>query len=60
MYVLNITDDYDDFVNFTNNDIDDIIIIVESSLFTVPGIIILLSVIGLIIYTMDKFSKTNE
>ena len=56
MFVLNITDDYDSFTNCTNNENDDIYINMKFLLLSIAGSIILLSCIGLIIWTMIKSS----
>ena len=60
MCVVNITDDYDDFIYCTIIDFDDSLLVVKKLPLTIPGSIILLSLIGLIIYTMVKFSITIE
>ena len=58
--MINITDDYNDFNNCTNIDNDDDNIIGKFLLSSIPGSIFLLSLIGLIIYTMIKPLKTNK
>ena len=54
MYVLNITDDYKSFSNCTNNNNEDINIIIKFLLLSMPSGILFLSVINLIIWTMLK------
>ena len=54
MYVLNITDEYDIFIKCTNNENNDINIIIQYLLPSIPSSLLLLSLIGLIIWSMLK------
>ena len=58
--MLSITDEYDSFINCTDNKKDDIIINVKFLLLSVPGSVLLLSLIGLIIYTTLEPLKTSK
>ena len=54
MFILNITDDYNDFDNCTDNKNDHVNIIIECLLLSIPANILLFSLVGLVIYTMIK------
>jgi len=56
MYVLNITDDYDNitFSNCTNNENEDLNNIFQYLLLSIPSSIIIFSLINLMIYTLIK------
>ena len=52
--MMNIIHDYDSYTNCTDNENDDFSIIVNYLLLIIPRNVLLLSLIGLIIYTMIK------
>ena len=54
MHVLNKTDEYDIFINCTDNDNDDIIIIIKFLLLSVPSSILLLFFLSLTFSTRVK------
>ena len=54
MYVMNITNGYDSFTSCTNNENDDINIIIKNLLLSIPSSIIFLSLLGLIIWSIIK------
>ena len=60
MYVVNITDDNDSFINCADNKSDDINIIVKDLLLSVPGSELLLSLLGLITYTSIKLLVNGQ
>ena len=55
MYVKNITDDYDSFANCLANENEEKTIIVKYSLLSIPGSVLLLSLIHLIVSAIPKF-----
>ena len=59
MNVFNISDDYNDFINCTNNENENNPII-KYVLLSIPANIILFSLIGSVIYTMIKHLTTNK
>ena len=62
MYITNITNDYDNitFTNCTNIEKEDNNIIFKYLLFSIPGSIILFSLISLMIYTLIKPLINNK
>ena len=60
MYVLNISDEYDSFINYTDIENNDINIIIEYLLLSIPSSILLLYLISLITWTIIKSLLTNE
>ena len=59
MYVLYLTDEYDGFVNCTNTENEDVSIIIEDILLSIPSTILLLSLIDLNIKEINLSRATN-
>ena len=55
MYVLNITDDYDCFINCTDNRYDDIKVTLKNLLLSIPSSRLLLPFISLNTHTTPRF-----
>ena len=61
MFVMNITDDHNDRFSYcTDTEIDNNNNIVEYLILSIPANIILLSLIGLVLYTMVEHFITNK
>jgi len=62
MYVINITDDYDNitFTNCTNNENEDMNIIFKYLLLSIPTSILLFSLISLMIYILIEPLINNK
>ena len=60
MYVSNKTDDYEFLNNSTQNENEDVNIIIKYLLLSIPSSILLLCLISLSIYTMIKPLITNK
>ena len=58
--VMDITDDYDSFINCTNHQNEDIDIIIKFILLSFPSGVLLLSLIVLILYTTLKPLVTKK
>ena len=57
---MNITDEYDTFINCTDNENDDIKIIIKSLILSIPGNVLFLSLIGLVIWKIIEHLFTYK
>ena len=59
MYVMTITDEYDGFINCADNENENFEIIPKYFFLAIPRTVLLLSLIGLFIWTKIKPSKNG-